>query len=384
MRRLEPIFAAVLAVNTTYIYDRSDWPRFRWDAARLSARLAAVRHRQGRLVGRMEGLGLSLQNEAVLHALTEDAVKTSAIEGEVLDVGEVRSSFARRLGLDTVGLPSASRDVDGLVEMLLDATQNHLAPLTAERLFGWHAALFPSGRSGLRRITVGGWRRADGGPMQVVSGRPGRESVHFQAPPAERVPSKMATFLTWYESEQPGLDLVLKAAVAHIWFVTIHPFDDGNGRIGRALADMLLARSEGTSQRFYSLSSKLRVERNQYYETLEATQKGDLEITARLDWFLHMLDEALGEAERHLESVLMKARFFAHPALDGISDRQRKVLGKLMTDFQGKLTSSKWAKLAGCSQDTALRDIDDLIRRGILDRDAAGGRSTSYFLKREP
>ena len=328
----------------------------------------------------MEGIGHHFRDEAVLHALGQEAVTTSGIEGELIELGQVRSSLAQRLGFDLAGLPTASREVDGLVELLLDATRNYAVPLTAERLCGWHAALFPSGRSGLRKITVGAWRRHEGGPMQVVSGRPGREKVHFTAPSADRVPSEMEAFIRWYEDAQPHLDLVVKAAIAHIWFVTVHPFDDGNGRIGRALADMLLARSEGTPFRFYSVSSRLRVERNQYYETLEATQKGDLEITPRLAWFLDVLDGALAEAERHLEDVLWKSRFFADPALEGISERQRKVLTKVSSGFEGKLTSLKWSKLAGCSQDTALRDIDDLLARGVLVRSAAGGRSTSYDL----
>ncbi|TDR87259.1 Fic family protein [Enterovirga rhinocerotis] len=362
-----------------YIYQRPDWPGFRWDAARLSAPLAAVRHRQGRLIGRMQGLGLALRDETAFDMLAEDAVKTSEIEGEVLDMSAVRSSLARRLGLDDPVPAAIRRDADGIVEILVDAVQNHAAPLTEERLFAWHAALFPTGRSGLRRITVGDWRKPDGGPMQVVSGPLGRETVHFEAPPAERVADEMSRFLAWYEAEHPDLDLVLKAAVAHIWFVTIHPFDDGNGRIGRALADMMLARAEGLAQRFYSISARLRVERSAYYATLEAAQKGDLDITARLVWFLGILDKAIADAEVHLATVLRKAQFWAQPKLDGISIRQRKVLAKLLDGFQGKLTASKWAALAGCSPDTALRDIDDLIGRSVLVRADAGGRSTHYL-----
>ena len=364
-----------------YIYDLKDWPNFRWDRAGLAEQLAAVRHRQGHLLGRMEALGFELRSEAVLRTLTQDAVKSSEIEGEVLNPEQVRSSLARRLGLDIAGLVPASRYVDGTVDMLLDATRNFARPLTADRLFDWHAALFPTGRSGLKRITVGGWRRSEGGPMQVVSGLPGREKVHFQAPDADRIEGEMNRFLTWFEESSQGVDPVIKAAVAHIWFVTIHPFDDGNGRIGRAIMDMALARSEGTSQRFYSMSARLRTERNAYYETLEAAQKGDLDITLRLAWFLRILGQAFEDAEEHLSVALRKARFRGSRAALESNDRQRKMLDRLLDGFEGKLTSSKYAKILKCSQDTALRDIDDLVKREILVRDPARGRSTSYSLK---
>lgn len=361
----------------TYIHERRDWPRFRWGADALSPRLAAVRHRQGRLVGRMEALGFPVQGEATLATLTEDVITTSAIEGEMLDRQQVRSSLARRLGIDIGALAKADRHVEGIVEVMLDATQNHAAKLTAERLFGWHAALFPTGRSGIARITVGGWRRDKAGPMQVVSGRPGKERVHFQAPAAARLAGEMKAFLAWFNGAD-GLDPVLKAALAHLRFVTIHPFDDGNGRIARAIADMALARSDESKRRFYSMSAQIRDERNAYYAILEATQKGDLDVTRWLAWFLDCLGRAFDGAETILASVLRKARFWRKHAAAGLNERQQKMLNRLFDGFEGKLTSSKWAKIAKCSPDTALRDIADLVARGILAKDAAGGRSTSY------
>ena len=363
-----------------YIYDRPDWPAFRWDHETLAVELAALRFRQGAFLARMEALGFDLRSHAVLQTLTEDVLKTSEIEGDFLDRRQVRSSLARRLGMDLAGLVVTDRNVDGIVDMLLDATRNFAEPLTADRLFGWHAALFPTGRSGLERITVGAWRKPEGGSMQVVSeDRPGRQIVHFQAPEASRIDREMSRFLGWFESTR-DIDPVIKAAVAHIWFETIHPFDDGNGRIGRAIMDLALARAEGTSQRFYSMSARLRVERNAYYETLEAAQTGDLDITLRLRWFLRVLDGALHDAETRLNAVLSKAAFWAGAAAQGTNERQSKILNRLLDGFEGKLTSSKYAKITQCSQDTALRDIDDLIGRGLLVRAEAGGRSTSYRL----
>lgn len=364
---------------TRYIYELKDWPDFRWSAERLAEPLAAVRHRQGRLIGRMEALGFKLRAEAVLHTLTEDVLRSCEIEGEVLDEEQVRSSIARRLGIDIGALTHADRHVEGVVEMMLDATQRFDKPLTQERLFGWHAALFPTGRSGLRKITVGGWRKDKTGPMQVVSGPAGKERVHYQAPPAKRMPVEMRAFLAWFR-KPPGIDPVLHAALAHLWFVTVHPFEDGNGRIARAIADMALARSEGSPQRFYSMSAQIRRERNAYYEILEATQKGTLDITPWLAWFLACLGRAFEGAEGVLASVMQKARFWETHAGASFNDRQRAMLNRLLDGFEGKLTSSKWAKIAKCSQDTALRDIDDLVKRGILEKDAAGGRSTSYLL----
>ena len=363
----------------TYIHGLPDWPEFRWDNKVLAEPIAAVRHRQGRLVGRMEGLGFPLRSEAILQSLTEEVVKSSEIEGAMLDREAVRSSIARRLGIDIGALTPADRDVEGVVEMMLDATQKYDQPLTEERLFGWPAALFPTGRSGTKWITVGAWRDDRSGPMQVVSGPLGRERVHYEAPNAARVAQEMKAFLTWFEGEN-GIDPVLKAALAHLWFVTIHPFDDGNGRIARAIADMQLARSEKSAQRFYSMSAQIRAERNAYYEMLEATQKGGLDITPWLEWFLACLGRAFEGAEGILASVLRKARFWERHAGAGFNERQRDMLNRLLDGFEGKLTSSKWAAIEKCSPDTALRDITDLVERRILQKDKAGGRSTSYSL----
>ncbi|MGE4480828.1 Fic family protein [Acidocella sp.] len=365
---------------TVYIHQLPGWPKFHWDQDAILAPLAAVRHHQGRLIGRMETLGFPLRAEAVLQSLTEEVIKSSEIEGETLDREQVRSSVARRLGMDIGALAPVDRHVEGVVEMMLDATQNYAASLTAERLCSWQAALFPTGRSGINRITVGAWRTDESGPMQVVSGPLGRERVHYQAPAAAKLPAEMDAFLAWFNA--PGeIDPVLGAALAHLWFVTIHPFDDGNGRIARAIADMALARSERTGQRFYSMSAQIRVERNAYYQVLEATQKGDLDITPWITWFLGCLDRAFTAAEIVLEAVLRKARFWEAQAGTSLSDRQRGIVNRLLDGFVGKLTSSKYAKLAKCSQDTAGRDIQDLIARGILMKDEAGGRSTSYSLR---
>lgn len=329
----------------------------------------------------MQALGFRLRDEAVLVTLTEDVVKSSEIEGEKLDRQEVRSSIARRLGMDVGGLKPADRNVEGVVEMMLDATRNYAQPLTEERLFGWHASLFPTGRSGMRRIRVGMWRDDKDGRMQVVSGAVGRERVHFEAPAAARLGSEMAGFLKWFNTG-PETDPVLKAGVAHLWFVTIHPFDDGNGRIARAISDMCLARSEQGSQRFYSMSAQIRQERNAYYEVLEKTQKGGLDITPWLTWFLGCLGRAISGAETLLASVLSKARFWESLGDAPMNERQRLVLNRLLDGLEGKLTTTKWAKLTKTSQDTALRDIMDLVERGILVRGAEGGRSTSYTLAR--
>jgi len=362
-----------------YIHQRDDWPRFRWNRDGLSIQLAAVRHRQGRLIGRMEALGFRLQEEAVMGTLTQDVLKSSEIEGEVLDIDQVRSSLVRRLGLDIGAVTPADRRVDGVVEMMLDATQKYRDPLTEERLFRWHAALFPKVRSGIPKMRVGAWRDDRSGPMQVVSGPIGRERVHYQAPGAERIPKEMSQFLGWFDGTAP-VDPVLRAALAHLWFVTIHPFDDGNGRIARAIADLALARSEQSPKRFYSTSAQIRLERNDYYEILEQTQKGTLDVTAWMQWFLGCLDRAFDGAEATLSVVLRKARFWESHSGESFNERQQKVVNRLLDGFEGKLTSSKWAKLAKCSQDTAHRDILDLVKRGVLEKDAAGGRSTSYSL----
>lgn len=363
----------------TYLHQLSEWPHFSWDSKALARKLAAVRLRQGQLIGRMQGLGFAQQEQAVLSTLTEDVLKSSEIEGEKLDRGAVRSSLARRLGMDVGALPSADRTVEGVVEMMLDATQTFKAALTAERLFGWHASLFPTGRSGLKKITVGAWRDASAGPMQVVSGGYGRERVHYEAPAADKLEAEMTAFLTWYSTEEK-IDPVIKAALAHLWFVTIHPFEDGNGRIARAIADMSLARSENSPQRFYSMSAQIRIERKAYYDMLESTQKDGLDVTPWLEWFLGCLDRAFGGAETILEAVLKKADFWKKHAAAKINERQRDIINRLLDGFEGKLTSSKWALIEKCSQDTALRDINELVERGMLQKEEAGGRSTSYVL----
>ena len=362
-----------------FIYQHRGWPDFKWDVSSLSSLLAEVRNTQGRLLGRMDGLGLPLRAQATLTTLTADVTKSSAIEGEFLNQEQVRSSIARKLGLDVAGMVSSSRDIDGIVEMMLDATQNFQQPLTCDRLFAWQAALFPTGRSGMTRITVGNWRTSESGPMQVVSGAIGRETVHFEAPAAERVPQEMERFLLWLEQDQ-GIDSVLKAGIAHFWFVTIHPFEDGNGRVGRAIADLLLARSDGMAERFYSLSSQIESERKEYYQKLEACQRGGLDITLWLRWFLECFGRALMGAEKLLEQVLRKARLWQRINQDPINDRQRVVLNRLLDGFEGKLTSSKYSKLAKCSADTALRDIKELVDRGVMLQSPSGGRSTSYEL----
>jgi Fic family protein len=367
-------------MRTTYIHDLTDWPEFRWDHERLIAPLAGVRHRQGRIVGRMDGLGLTYQSEALAETLSEDVVASSAVEGEQLNRDEVRSSIARRLGLDAGGLGPAGRDVEGVVEMTLDATQSYEQPLTRDRLFGWHAALFPAGRSGLRAIRTGAWRDDATGPMQVVSGAIGRERVHFEAPAAPRLKKEMRMFLDWFNAPAGTIDPVLKAGLAHLWFVTIHPFDDGNGRIARAITDLALARSDDSARRFYSMSSQILKERDAYYGILESTQKGSLDVTPWLAWFLGCLGRSIDGAESLLANVLGKAEFWqAHAAIQ-INDRQRLMLNHLLDGFEGKLTTSKWAKLTKSSQDTALRDATDLVEKGILIRSAEGGRSTSYAL----
>ncbi len=363
----------------TYIHGLRDWPKFRWDEGSLATLLAAVRHKQGRLIGRMDALGFGLRKEAALQSLTEEVVKSSEIEGEVLDRSQVRSSLARRLGMDIGGLVLADRRVEGVVEMILDATEKYADPLTDERLFGWHAALFPTGRSGMAEITVGAWRTDRSDPMRVVSGPYGHERVHYEAPGGRRLGKEMKAFLDWYNADEP-VDPVLKAGLAHLWFVTIHPFEDGNGRIARAIADQQLARSEHSAQRFYSMSAQIRKERDAYYEILEATQKADLDVTPWLEWFLGCLDRAFDNAESILGSVLQKAHFWKKHTEANLNERQRKVINRLLDGFDGKLTSSKWAALTKSSQDTAGRDIDDLVKRGILVRNAAGGRSTSYSL----
>jgi len=367
----------------TYIHELPAWPQLTWSTAALAKPLTTVRHQQGRHLGRMEALGFDLRSEANLTALTEEVVRTSAIEGERLNSDEVRSSIARRLGLDAAGLPTPSRAVEGVVEMMLDATRRYDQPLSAERLFAWHAALFPTARSGMHRITVGAWRDAAAGPMQVVSGPMGRERVHFQAPAAERLDTEMHRFLDWFNGTN-DLDPVLKAAVAHFWFVTIHPFEDGNGRIARAIADMALARSDGTPDRFYSMSARIEAERKEYYFQLESAQRGSTDITAWIAWFLGCLERAIEGADGMLAGVLRKARLWQSLQVKPVNERQRLVLNRMLGDWQGFLTSAKYATLAKCSADTAQRDIKDLVERRTLVQNEAGGRSTSYRLRDDP
>jgi Fic family protein len=366
-------------VRRLYIYELPDWPRFTWNRERLAEPLADVRHRQGRLIGHMEALGFHLRQEAVLETFTADVLKSSEIEGEKLDAGQVRSSIARRLGIDIGALKRADRNVEGVVEMMLDATRHYDQPLTAERLLSWHASLFPTGYSGMAKIRVGAWRDDSTGPMRVVSGPAGKERVHFQAPPAKRLDGEMQAFLGWFNANA-DTDPVLKAGLAHLWFVIIHPFDDGNGRIARAIADMALARSENSPQRFYSMSAQIRQEREAYYNILEVTGKGTLDITPWMEWFLGCLGRAINGAQTALRSILAKARFWETLAGMAINERQRLVLNRLLNGFEGKLTTSKYAALAKCSPDTALRDILVLVEHGILVRNPEGGRSTSYAL----
>lgn len=363
-----------------YIHQRHEWPNFFWDQGKIAAQLAEVRHHQGRLLGRMEGMGFNLQAEANLHTLTLDVLKSSEIEGEILDADQVRSSIARRLGMDIAGLIPADRHVEGIVEMMLDATQNFKAPLTDERLFSWHAAMFPTGRSGMQRIAVGRYRdNSKEDPMQVVSGPMGKEKVHFQAPNSEMLAENMSKLIHWFNGTNDS-DPVLKAAIAHLWFVTIHPFDDGNGRIARAITDMQLSRADNSAQRFYSMSSQIRIERKEYYDILEKTQKGSLDVTGWVIWFLACLDGALTGTDGTLGVVMEKARFWEKHSAISLNDRQRVMLNTLLDGFDGKLTSSKWAKITKTSQDSAIRDINDLLQRGILAKEPGGGRSTSYIL----
>ena len=364
----------------TYIHQRKEWPEFRWNEARLLPILAKVRHQQGRLLGQMEGLGFHLRGEANLASLTSEVIGSSAIEGEKLDAEEVRSSIARRLGIVDAGVAPVNRHVEGVVEMMLDATRKFGEALTAERLFSWHAALFPSGRSGMRRITTGAWRTGEDGPMQVVSGAMGRENVHFEAPDADILDAEVSRFLEWFEGSTT-IDPVLKAGIAHFWFVTIHPFEDGNGRIARAIAELALARADGVAERFYSMSTQIEKERKQYYDSLESSQRGTIDITLWLEWFLGCLDRALEEAQISLRGILHKARIWERINQDGpVNERQHAVINRLLDGFEGKLSTSKYAKIAKCSADTALRDINDLLARGLMLREDGAGRSTGYRL----
>lgn len=363
-----------------WIYENNDWPNFYWDTDELSTQLAEIRYQQGLLIGRMEGLGFDLRREASLRTLTSDVVMSSAIEGHELDPSHVRSSIARKLGMNIAGLIPASRDVDGIVEIMLDATQNFSKPLTKERLFDWHAALFPTGRSGMNRITVADWRTLENDPMQVISGPIGHEKVHFKAPSADKLEQEMAVFFEWCGAKNEN-DPVLNAGIAHLWFVTLHPFEDGNGRIARAIADMILTKADGIPERFYSLSKQIESEKSQYYNQLEMQQRGELDITQWLIWFLDCMGHALINAEETLSSVLFKAKLWDKINQNPVNERQRSIINRMLEGgFEGYMNTSKYAKLAKCSTDTALRDIQDLVVRGIFIQNASGGRSTSYRL----
>ncbi len=363
-----------------YIHQKENWTNFTWDNKQVMLKLGEARNLQGKLLGKMESLGFDLQNEAVLNTLTLDVLKSSEIEGEYLEKEQVRSSIAKRLGIDIAGAVESERYVEGIVDMMLDATQRYDLPLTKERLFGWHAALFPSGWSNLYKITVANWRKDTSGPMQVVSGPMGKEKVHYQAPDSDKIEPEMEKFLQWFENDN-DIDLVLKAAIAHLWFVTTHPFDDGNGRITRAITDMMLARSNKSIRRFYSMSAQNRVERKQYYEKLEKTQKGNSDITEWILWFLQCLINAIDSTAEILSKILYKAEFWKVHSTTILNERQQKIINRLLDGFEGKLTSSKWGKINKCSQDTALRDIQDLIKKNILKKETSGGRSTNYELK---
>ncbi|GHU24590.1 cell division protein Fic [Betaproteobacteria bacterium] len=362
-----------------YIWQANDWPHWRYDLSALVGPLAEVSRAQGVLLGRLADVGLGLRDQASLAALTEDVVKTSEIEGEVLNVESVRSSIARRLGVDIGAVVPVDRHVEGAVEMVLDATSHVSASLTAKRLFAWHAALFPTGYSGMSKVAVGQWRDDADGSMQVVSGPLGRRKVHYEAPPATALPTEMARFLAWANAET-GEPALIKAGLAHLWFVTLHPFEDGNGRIARAVGDLFLARADGSPQRFFSLSAQIQRERKDYYDVLEHTQKGALDVTGWLSWFLGALERAVASAQTALDAVLVKSRFWQRWAGTPLNERQAKLLNRLLDGFEGKLTSSKWAAIGKCSPDTALRDITHLLELGVLKKSPSGGRSTGYEL----
>jgi len=360
-----------------YIYQYSNWPNFTWNEKNVQKILGQVRHLQGKIFGQINALGFSIKEDTMLTALTLDVLKSSEIEGQLLNYDQVRSSIARRLGIEYAGMVHSDRYVEGVVEMMLDATQNYNKLVDEERLFGWHAALFPTGRSGMYKIDVARYRKEE---MQIVSGAMGKEKIHYQAPPPEKVKYEMDRFLDWLNNNEET-DLVIKSAIAHFWFIIIHPFDDGNGRIARAISDLLLARSENSSQRFYSLSNQMLIERKNYYNILQKTQYKDGEITEWIIWFLNCLYHALKNTEQTIEKVLYKADFWDKHKNTVLNSRQRLMLNKLLDGFEGKLKTSKWAKITKCSQDTALRDIKDLIEKGILRQEKSGGRSTNYELK---
>jgi Fic family protein len=362
-----------------YLHNNKDWPNFNWDTEILLPYVSKVRDLQGRLIGKMEGMGFELREEAVLATLTEDVLKSSEIEGEFLNPEEVRSSVARRLGMEISGLPTASRDVEGVVEMMLDATQKYKEPLTKDRLFGWHSALFPTGRSGMHKITVGNWRKDENGPMQVISGPMGKEKIHYIAPNASRLEAEMNLFIEWFNTDEK-MEPIIKSAIAHLWFVSIHPFDDGNGRIARAIADSQLARTDRTNQRFYSISAQILISKNGYYNILESSQKGNLDVSQWLVWYFERLTEALEATNETLSKILVKAKFWESHRTTKFNERQIEMINKLQGDFFGKLNSSKWAKMTKVHRDTARRDIQDLVENGVLSDTGEGGRSIKYIL----
>ena len=366
-----------------YVWERPEWPTFTWDEGRLLEPLAAARLKQGRLLGRMSALGFDLRLEAQLKALTEEVIKSSEIEGDFLDRRSVRSSMARRLGVPEAGVHPTDRRSEGIVDMMLDATGNYDAPLTAERLFGWQAALFPTGYSGMHKVRTGAWRSDESGPMQVVSGPIGRQRVHYQAPPARQITAEMRSFLDWF-NRLGGLEGLLRAGIAHLWFATVHPFDDGNGRVARAIADLALAQSEGSGQRFYSVSSQIRKDRSNYYDMLEQTQKGNLDVSDWLVWFIDCLSRAIDGAEELSELVLRKAEFWIRHSQTHFNERQMTVLNRILDGFEGKLTAKKWAKIGKCSIPTAQRDINEMVERRTLRRNPGGSKNTSYDLLLAP
>lgn len=361
-----------------YLHERAEWPEFRWDDPAVGRRLGEANTQRGRLLAAMEFVGFDAETEAMLQVITQDVATSSAIEGETLDVRQVRSSAARRLGLDYAGLPKPARNVEGVVEMMLDATQRYAEPLDEARIFGWHSALFPTGRSGMTPITVGGWRDDARGPMQIVSGPMGRERVHYEAPAADRLPGEMGRFLNWFEGAP--MDALLKAAIAHLWFETLHPLDDGNGRVGRAIMDLALARADQTPRRYYSVTDQIHRNVNSYYEVLERAQTGSLDVSEWVIWFLDRLDAALAQAEGALATARRRQAFWNAAAELDLNERQRKIIDLLFEGFKGKLQTSKYAKIAKCSAPTALRDLNDLLEKGVLVKEASGGRSTSYVL----
>lgn len=364
---------------TTYLWQQKDWPHFQWEDSSLSPLLAEVNMLRGQLMGRLHMVGLGIQESALIETLTQEIVHSSAIEGEQLNRDSVRSSIARQLGLERDGLPAENHYIEGVVQVMLNATQNYDTPLTPEQLFGWHAALFPTGYSGSYRIDVAKWREGDT-PMQVVSGALGHQKVHYEAPPSHKVPEMMEAFFSWANQPNESMDPLVKAAVAHLWFITIHPFDDGNGRIARTLTELFLSRADNTCQRYYSLSSVVALHRRAYYQILELTQKGGMDITPWIEWFLCSLREAISQSLLQTERVVQKTAFWDRHRATSFNERQRKVLNRMLDGFEGKLTTSKWYKIAHCSQDTALRDIQDLIQKGILRSTSKSGRSTSYVL----